>query len=64
MGKEKPKSRGTWKVQKRKQRASKNDGEQSHNLWLDGSEGAPAVLPLLSTLPTNSTCLSQSDPWE
>ena len=51
-------------MQKRKQGASKNNRERSRNLWLDGSEGARAVLPLLSTLPTNSTCLSQSDPWE
>lgn len=63
-GKEKTKARGTWKVQKRGQRATKKDGGRSRNLWLEGSEGAQAVLPLLSTLPTNSTCLSQSDPCE
>lgn len=33
------------------------------NLWRHGSEGTQAdCSPLLSTLLTNSTCLSQSDP--
>lgn len=33
------------------------------NLWRHGSEGTQADRsPLLSTLLTNSTCLSQSDP--
>lgn len=60
-GKEKSKAQGTWKVQKRKREQLRiTESQESKPLAL-GLRGG-LVLPLLSTLPTNSTCLSRSDP--